>query len=445
MIRQVPALRCDVHPMEAATPLRPPHVRLIGDRVAVDGLVIDDESAVRLVREREETGADPVRVIEDAIAIGARVLDREQAGANVEWVKSELTRMAGDTEAVLRERSAELADDFAKKFDEAFGEGDGHLAKSLERLFSDESSAAVQNRIKEMVGDVMARSREDLARQFSADDDRNPLAGFQKASLEVIRQAASQQDNNLRAMHAQMADLRKELQGLRDDKQKQLELAEAEEKGTAKGRTFEERVYEALDVIAVAQGDDCDAVGDLKGSTGRSGDIVVDIDACAGPSRGRIVWEAKNSKLSRPEALRQLDQALAVRDADYAVLVVPSEDKLPARTLPLREHNGDKMIVTYDPDEDSAVSLQVAYSLARARVLMARGEAEGVDTAAIADTVERALDELGNMRSVKSQLTGAETSIGNARSILEAMAAAVKARLEEIDRLVAAGEPPPGD
>src|SRR5256885_999998 len=63
-------------PMEAATPLRNPSVRIVGDRVAVDGLVVADECVVRLVRE----GDDPVRVVEDAIEIGARVLDREQTG-----------------------------------------------------------------------------------------------------------------------------------------------------------------------------------------------------------------------------------------------------------------------------------------------------------------------------------------------------------------------------
>src|SRR3954447_16835913 len=69
-------------PMEAATPLRKPHVRTVGDRLVVDGLVVDDDAAVRLVREREEAGADTERVITDAIEIGARVLDREQAAAD---------------------------------------------------------------------------------------------------------------------------------------------------------------------------------------------------------------------------------------------------------------------------------------------------------------------------------------------------------------------------
>ena len=75
--------------MEAATPLRQPHVRTIGDRLVVDGLVVEDETAVRLVREREEAGGDPVRIVADAVEIGARVLDREQAGANAEFVKTE--------------------------------------------------------------------------------------------------------------------------------------------------------------------------------------------------------------------------------------------------------------------------------------------------------------------------------------------------------------------
>ena len=56
--------------MEAATPLRQPHVRVVGDRVAVDGLTIEDECAVRLVRDREQQGDDTVRTVLDAVEIG---------------------------------------------------------------------------------------------------------------------------------------------------------------------------------------------------------------------------------------------------------------------------------------------------------------------------------------------------------------------------------------
>src|ERR687885_2666202 len=98
--------------MEAATPLRQAHVRTVGDRLAVDGVVVQDECAVRLVREREETGDDPVKAVVDAIEIGARVLDREQAGANADFVRSEFERAARDVEASFAERTRQGGDDW---------------------------------------------------------------------------------------------------------------------------------------------------------------------------------------------------------------------------------------------------------------------------------------------------------------------------------------------
>src|SRR5919108_4313724 len=107
--------------MEAATPLRQPHVRTIGDRLAIDGLVVHDECAVRLVREREEAGEDPVRAVIDAVEIGARVLDREQAGANADFVRGEFERTAREVDSAFTERAKEVAEDLGKRLDEAFG------------------------------------------------------------------------------------------------------------------------------------------------------------------------------------------------------------------------------------------------------------------------------------------------------------------------------------
>ena len=117
------------------------------------------------------------------------------------------------------------------------------------------------------------------------------------------------------------------------------------------------------------------------------------------------------------------------------MLVVPSEDKVPAKMQPLREYNGDKLIVAYDPDE-GPLALQVAYSLARARVLMARGDGDGVDAAAVTDTVERALAALDDVRRIRQQLTGAKTQIDKASEIVGAMSERVRAHLDEIAALV---------
>ncbi len=426
--------------MEAATPLRKPSVRTVGDRVAVDGLVVDDEATLRLVREREDAGEDAVKLALDAIAIGARVLDREQAGANAEAVKAEMDKAARELGEEFAERARAAAEALESRLDEVFAPDAGHLAKALERHFSDGSSEAVQHRVKALVAEVLANSREDLQRQFSAEDERNPLGDFKRMTAAIIKQSSDRQDASLRALLDKLAALELEVQRLHAERERVADVAEAEEAGTRKGRTYEEAVYEALDAMAVGQGDVAEAVGDLREATGKTGDVVVGIDGCSGPVRGRIVFEAKNSQLTRPKALRELDDALAERNADFAVLVVPAAEKVPARMAPLREYNGDKLIVTFDPEEGSRLALEVAYALARARVLMARGDGEGLDAGALRDAIDRALTSMEDVRKIKLQLTGATNSVEGARSILDEMAGRVRELLEEMRGALAAAD-----
>ena len=68
---------------------------------------------------------------------------------------------------------------------------------------------------------------------------------------------------------------------------------------------------------------------------------------------------------------------------------------------------------------------------------VAKELAEGIDAALLAESVERAQDALEDERKVKQQLTGAATSIENARKILEDMTDRVRDRLADIDRQLA--------
>jgi hypothetical protein len=398
--------------MEAALPLRPPSVRSVGDRVAVDGLVLDDAVAVRLVHEREEAGEDPVRLLLDAIEIGARVLDREQAGANAEFVRTEFEKQAREVETAFGERAGAVAEQLARQLEAAFAPETGVLPKTLQRHFSEESATAVQHRVRALVEEALKRSQHELVR-------------------ELMRDMARQQGDQLRAMVEKLGALEVKLERAQAEAEKQAELEVERDRGTAKGRTYEEAVFEALDAIAAAQGDDCDAVGDIEGGGGKTGDVVVDIEGCRGAPRGRIVFEAKDARLSKPRAIETLDQALAQRSADFAVLVVSGEDKLPARTTALREYGGDKLMVAFDP-EDGPLALEVAYALARARVLMARADADDLDAAALREAVDGALATMDGVKAIKSSLTAATTKIGDAQGSIETLATRVREQLREI-------------
>src|SRR5829696_8966133 len=276
--------------MEAATPLRQAHVRVMGDRV---------------------------RIVLDAVEIGARVLDREQAGANAEFVKAEFEKAAHDLNSQFTDRARQFAEFFNDRIDKVLGPENGQLQRELEKLFSDGSTASVQNRVRELVNNELTRSRDDLMKQFSAADGNNPLADFKAGTIRVLKAAEERQHETQQLMLRQMGELEKQLQALRLEKEKLEEVEAERERGTAKGRSFEQAVAEAVDAIALTQGDVADAVGDVKEATGKVGDVVVAIDACNGPARGRIVFEAKDSRLSKPTALKELDSAIAERSADF--------------------------------------------------------------------------------------------------------------------------------
>jgi Uncharacterized protein conserved in bacteria (DUF2130) len=418
--------------MEAATPLRQPRVTAHGDRVEIDGLLIVDETLARLVVE----AGNPDEVVTDAVEIGARVLDREQTAANAEFVRTEFEKVAKTVETEFGDRARVAAEQLGERLDDVFDPQRGQLARALEELFSDGSSKAVQNRTREMVGELLQGSREDLLKLFAAGDGSNPLAALGERTVDEIRAADRRQREGQQLLLGRVHELEKQLQGLRDEKVKLEELARERERGTAKGRTYEESVCDAVDRVAGPQGDLAEAVGDETGAGGRMGDVLVMLDAAAGPARGRIVFEAKDRKLSKPAFLEQLDAARAQRDADYAVLVVPSEEEVPAKLHSLREYYGDKMIAVYDPEDGSTLELEFAYRVARARVAMTNEGGDELDAAALRAGVGRALDAVEGVRKVKSQLTSAEGCIGNAKELLETLAAQVREQLAEIDSLL---------
>jgi hypothetical protein len=228
---------------------------------------------------------------------------------------------------------------------------------------------------------------------------------------------------------------------LLDKQDHEVELAEAEEAGTRKGRTFEQRVHLALERIATARGDVALHVGDARGEGGsKKGDTVVEIEAAGGAARGRIVFEDKDDQLSKNKAWEELNGALGERDADFAVLVVAGEASVPRGREQLHEYEGNKLIVAVDPEEPDELGLELAYRYARCRVLMQRDGALEVDAAGVRDAAESAHAALKRANSVKLALSSIDKSSAKAREGLEGIIADVETELARIETLVADAE-----
>lgn len=163
---------------------------------------------------------------------------------------------------------------------------------------------------------------------------------------------------------------------------------------------------------------------------------MIELGAGSGPSQGRIVFEAKDKKLSRNDAWRELNEAMAARAASFAVLVLAGEERVPSGRETLVEYEGNKLIVAVDRDQPESLALEVAYRLAAARVAMSRERDLTVDAAAVRDAAAEAVHCLKQAQAIRSTLTGIKTSSDKARATLDEMVESVRARLERIESLI---------
>jgi hypothetical protein len=397
-------------------------VRVLEDRIVVEQLTIADRDTARVVRERAETGQAPADTVTKSIEIGARVLEREGTAAEVDYVKAEFGKHTG-----------ELAERLAKTLEG----GSEQLAEEIAKTFGTDRQGTVQHQIKEMLVRFSEHQRESLARQFSASDGSNPLADFKQGVVNALKEGEARRQRESEESRKRIDALTREIVELKEREQADRRVAEAEEAGTRKGLGFEERVNEAIGAIASLRGDAASHTGGEQAEGGgKKGDIMVELGAADGASRGRILFEAKDKKLSRNDAWRELNEGMASRAAAFGVLVVAGDDRVPARCEQLQEYEGNKMIVAVDRDEPGGLALEIAYRLAAARVTMARDSSLEVDAAAVRDIAEEAISILKQAQSIRSTLTGIKTSSDKARSGLDGLVEQVHGKLEQIDALV---------
>jgi hypothetical protein len=403
-------------------------VRALDDRLVIERLTVSDERAARVVRARAEAGQAAARTVSDAIEIGARVLDREEAAAEADYVRAEFERHAAE----LRQRLTKSLE-----------AGDEMLAERISRSFDGGREGSVQGQIAELLRTALEGQRTALLKQFSAEDGANPLSDFKGAIVRAFKTLDARQQAEGEENRKRIDALTREVVELKSEREADSRVAEAEEAGTRKGRTFEERVHAAIERIARSRGDCATHTGGEQAEGGgRKGDTLVELEGAEGPASGRIVFEAKDKRLSKNQAWSELNEGMAARAAGFGVLVVAGDERVPSGREPLQEYEGNKLIVAVDREDPDGLVLETAYRLAAARLKLARDANLQVDAAAVRDAAAEAISTLRQAQAVRSTLTGIKTSSDRAREGLDSMVEAVLAKLERIDSLIAEADEP---
>jgi len=397
-------------------------VRVEGDRVLVDRLLIQDPALAAFVAER--SADDRPELVGRALRIGLLAIQDTAVTLNVDVVRAEFEKLM---------RQAESANDKAAQALEQtlranFADGDGRLPRTLERFLGDRGA------LRSMVEELFDPTRRDsaigrvgtmLERYFDGDASKLALLLDPTRLNSPLHQFRQEMTAGFKSIEERLVA---------------IEAAAAARgaeraRSAAKGGDFEDLLEAMLGDLARGAGDLLDRTGTETGAIMKSkkGDFVLTLDQRV--ARGadvRVVIEAKDRPMSMRAIRDELREARENRCAAGAVVVF-TPTHAPTGVAPF-SLVGDDVYCVIDPDDPERATLEAAVRLARLVALTSLVEHEvEVDPAAIGAALTAIREQLEVVRTLKSQLTSISNATKAVWTGLDSMRATILARVAEAE------------
>ncbi len=391
----------------------------------VEEVIVEDAEAVLRLRIKDATivnllnlidADERPRFIERAIIIGAQVLQAQNTTSRVDFVKGEFERFKTEIDTEMQRLfsqdgvlTRQLSDFLGPK---------GELAKSLEQHFGEDGTITTKI--------------------LNSTDSSTPLGRFMTQLHKELD--ASQEGSAFFDMRKCIDDRFEKLRfDLGVAEAQQMATDEEREKGTAKGRDWQNYVYESLDLMAKPLEDQVDLIGDESGPIGKVGDILIRINTRdTGGIPQSIVVECKDTPISisgKGSLLKELDKAMENRSSCYAIGAVMDEF-VPEAIGAFRRFDGGRIICSV-PEEGSPIGLEAAYKVARNEVIVKLQQKDMcAKPADILPKIAGIRGQLENLRAMKTSLSNAKSKIDEVKSSLETMEENIRAELDDLESLI---------
>ena len=399
-----------------------PRIRLEGDRIVVERLVVHDAALASFLRERPAD--DRGDLLQRAVRIGLLALRDAGVTVNVDVVRAEFERLVRQAESVNEKAALALEQTLRTNF----ADGDGRLPRTLEKFLGDRGA------LRTMVEELFDESKRDsaigrigrmLERYF--DGDASKLAIL----LDPTRLNSP--------MHQFREEISAGFKGL-EERLVAIEAAAAARgaeraRSAVKGADFEDLIEGMLADVAHGAGDLLDRTATEAGALLKSkkGDFVLTVDTRV--ARGadlRVVVEAKDRPMSMRAIREELREAKENRGAAVAVVVF-TPTHAPTGVAPFTLV-GDDVYCVIDPEAPEPAIIEAAVRLARLLALASLVEREvDVDAAAIGTALNAIREQLDVVRALKAQLTSISTATKAVWSGLDQMRSNILARVAEAE------------
>lgn len=401
---------------------RPVSVRVEGDRITVERLVLVDGTLAASLAERDED--ERPAVVERALRIGLLALQDASTAMDVDVVRREFEKLVQQTTAV-NDQAARAVEEVLRA---NFADGDGRLPRTLEKFLGDRGA------LRTFVNELFDETKRDsaigrigglLGQYF--DGDRSKLALLLDPTrlgspLHQFRQEIAE---GFKGVHERLTAIEAASRARADERAR----------SSAKGGDFEDLLEGMLGDLARGGGDLLDRTGTEIGAVlgSKKGDFVLTLDPRL--TRGadlRVVVEAKDRAMSQRAMREELREARENRGAAVAVAVwTPAH--APSGVAPFALV-GDDVHVVVDPGTPDGAYLEAAIRLARLLALAQLQDREvEVDAVAVARALAGVREQLDAIRALKAQLTSVSNATKAVWNGLDALRTGILARVADAE------------
>lgn len=328
-----------------------------------------------------------------------------------------IQELTGEGGALTR-LPADLALKFGSILDERIGPG-----SDFSRKLDPGQKESVVSHLESVVQQRLESTLAKLQQEFSLDREGSSISRLQTSLAHMIGELRTELWKYLSAMKSE----------LEFEKGRQTEAV----RGTAKGRKFQDLIYEFVAENCRYAGDMSEDVSNSPGKLGRSkkGDSVVMLGVASAAPGLRIVIEAKNERgIRMKDVIAELDEAKKNREAEIGIFVFARGQECPEIGNFLRIGNDFYISVDQENYPASAIYLEAALALARgAGAAMARSEkSESPDLDLIYNEINSLSEEIQQLSEAETKMRTIGSNSKLAEEIIARIRGGVGGRLKKL-------------
>jgi hypothetical protein len=404
-----------------------PAARIEDDTLVLDGYRERDPRVVALVE-----GADDIdAIVHDCLVVGATGLTAARATQDVVVVE----KAFGDMTSTFSRELETFTDELDAKTRELLDGENGALPRSFETFkteleqlldgtFDPDSKKSALAKLEDVMRRAALEQVKAVRSLIDPDNDDSPLGRYRNEIVKSVREETAK-------VHEAVQELKTKI-AVDEARAEMFELT------TKKGFTFEDELEHTLVAICQPHGDVGERVGGTPGARGRKGDFLVTLNAddTAGQDV-RYVLEAKNKQLNLRDTLRELDGAIANRDALAGIAVFARFEQCPG-DAPFQAY-GSRALVVHDPADGDDAALRLACCWARwvvRRQLATDGDT--IDLDRVGSLIDDARQALRARSTIDRALATSTNKIAEAKNHLGTLVDAVESALAAIEGEIAA-------